>query len=108
MDWAAGLTQAEADASGPSRDQLGDDRDRGLGRRRGTDVESARRVDPMDFLIREPDRPQAFDPVSVGTAAAERADVPRARTDGRAKGRLVELRVMGEDENRVTGPETYC
>ena len=95
------VSRSEAGApAGAGRDDLGADRDRGLLRRAGADVEPDRRHDPRDVGVGEARLPQPHDATFVGAARAHRADVPDLglhRGDDRGHVELVVVRQHAHD-----------
>ena len=93
------VAQRPAAAAGPYGEDLGQDRERRLLLRVGADVEAARAHDPVELLLRHARLEQAA-PAALGRPArAERADVERLALERRLQRRLVELVVVGQDDD---------
>ena len=105
MDRAGRLAQWRCRAPGAQGDDLGEDRDRRLRRCARAHIEPAWGVDPGDRGILQSGLQQPLDPPLLGAAAAERAHIPGAARQRRDQRRLVELGVVGEDEDDVAGGE---
>src|SRR5439155_24813212 len=75
VDAALAVAQRAALAACPNREDLGQDRERGLARRVGADVEAARAGDPLQRLLGDAGLEQALAAALLVAARAERADV---------------------------------
>ena len=94
-----------AGAAVPGRDDLRHDRERGLRRLAAAQVEADGAAQAGQVVIGDPCRPKPLAPVRLRLAAADRTDVPAAPAERGDDGRLVELDVVGEDRDRVMGPQ---
>jgi len=83
--------------------QLGKNRDGDLGRRAGADVQSHGAVEPCQRSLVEAGRGQSFEALPMGTPAAETADVEGIGIQGRRQRRIVQLRIMGQGDDRTAG-----
>ena len=86
-------------AAGADGEDLREDRQRGLGRRDGADVEAARPLDAVERLLRDAGLEQALTPPRLRRPAAEGADVERVRRERGLERRHVELLVVGQDDD---------
>src|SRR5918996_4030623 len=79
---------------------LGEDRERRLLLRVGADVEAAGPHDPLQRLLLDARLEQPLAPALLVPARAERADVERLGPESPEQRGLVELVVVGEDDDR--------
>ena len=86
-------------------DDLGQDREGGLGRGAAAEVEPDRPAQPGELLLADARLEQPLAPVGLGLARADGADVAAAAPERLDDGRLVELHVVGQHGDRVVGPE---
>ena len=88
-----------AQAAGAQRERLGEDRDGGLGRALGTDVEPGRAAQPRELGVGQPASTQPLAPLRLGAPAAERADVERVGAQRCRERRDVELVVVRQHDD---------
>ena len=93
------LAQRAAAATRPHGEDLGQDRERRLLLRVGADVEAARAHDPGELLLRHARLEQAPAAPLGRAARAQRADVEGLARERRLQRRLVELVVVGENDD---------
>src|SRR6476620_12541896 len=96
-DRSGSFGQRAAHAPFPDRDDLGHDADCHLFRRAGPDIETDRSADPRQRRIGDTGVTQSLAPVAVRLAAAHRANVWRFGLERSDQGRLIKLRVVGQD-----------
>src|SRR5581483_1126222 len=87
------------------RHDLSEDRQRHLLGAGRADVESDRGVEALDVDVAEALRSEPGEALLVRAATADRADVAGAGAQGRDERWVVELLVVGEDDNRRRGVE---
>ena len=103
---AAARAHRRAGAAVALGDDLGQDRERGLGRRATAEVEPDRPAQPRELAPRSrPASSRRAATVGLGLARPDRADVPAAAPERLDDRRLVELDVVGEDRDRVVRAE---
>src|SRR5919109_2566507 len=105
VDPARGLLQRAAFTSRASRQDLGEDRERRLGRAHGADVATARPRDPLELVLVDACLQQSLAPSLLVAAGAERADVEGLRREGGLERRDAEplLVRQQDDRRRVAG-----
>src|SRR6266516_145806 len=105
VDAAAAIAEAAALTPCAHGQDLGEDRDRGLGRRVGPEVEAGRPGDPIEALLRDACLEQPLAALRLRLARADRAHIERfARERGRQR-RDVEPLLVGEDDHGRVGVE---
>jgi hypothetical protein len=94
-------------APGAHGERLGQDRDGGLGRRVGAEVEAGGAVDPLELLVRQARLEELVAPLRLRPARADRADVEGVGREGGLERGDVELEVVREHHDRgaVVGRE---
>ncbi len=104
---ARGRARASAArAAVPFRDDLGEDRERRLGRQPPAEVQPDRAAQPVELgraARRRLEQPRPT--IGLGLPRADRADVAAAAVERLDDRRLVELHVVGEHRHRVGRPE---
>src|SRR4051812_5859993 len=103
MDPTLGSHQPPAGATGPGSHDLAEDGERGLLGRERPDVQADGTRHARELLLAEPALEEPLAPLLLRAAAAEGPDVAHPAPDGPADRRVVELRVVGQDDDRVLG-----
>src|SRR2546423_1162152 len=100
VDAARRLLQRPSRAARTHCQDLGEDRERRLGRGVGADVEACWARDPIELLLRHARLEQPLATARLVAAGAERAHVERLARERPAEGRDVESVVMRQDDDR--------
>src|SRR5262249_41094018 len=105
VDRSGCLSERMSAPSGTRRDDLRTDRDGGLLRRAGADVETDRRPDTGEASLVDARFAETLDPPLMRPTRSHRAEIPHVRGQRADDGGYVELRVVGEHAHRVAWTE---
>src|SRR6266545_5380502 len=100
VDPPLGVLQRPAGAAGAAGEDLGKDRERGLGGSMRADVEPRGAGDPVDVLFGHALCEQPLTPTGLVAARAQGADVERGRAERALERGDVEAILVREDHNR--------